>query len=150
MGLQWAPKCHYVNVLFNGAFRGIYLLIEPVKRNPKCRLDVAEDGYITLRIRTIWGNGSKHEINLVTGTNKDNVYELTLRHNANGDLQGRYADALVAFDLNSLYKNHGDKVKLRLNWQSFSGKKSLDVSLKMHSAKTKVMEERLPMCSRID
>lgn len=111
---------------------------------------VAEDGYITLRIRTIWGNGSKHEINLVTGTNKDNVYELTLRHNANGDLQGRYADALVAFDLNSLYKNHGDKVKLRLNWQSFSGKKSLDVSLKMHSAKTKVMKERLPMCSRID
>jgi len=86
----------------------------------------------------------------VTGANKDNVYEFTLRHNANGDLQGRYADALVAFDLNSLYKNHGDKVKLRLNWQSFSGKKSLDVSLKMHSAKAKVMEERLPMCSRID
>lgn len=42
---------------------------------------VAEDGYLTLRLRTIWGGG-KHIINLVGGINKDNVYEFDLRHNA--------------------------------------------------------------------
>ncbi len=46
MGLQWAPKCHYVNVIMNGDFRGLYLLMECVERNVNCRLNVADDGYI--------------------------------------------------------------------------------------------------------
>ena len=64
MGLQWAPKCHYVNVLFNGDFRGMYLLIESVKRNPKCRLDVAEDGYI-FALDPYWWNENSQYVNSV-------------------------------------------------------------------------------------
>ncbi len=36
-------------------------------------VSVAEDGYVTLRIRTLWGGITKHVINLVSGVNKDNV-----------------------------------------------------------------------------
>lgn len=95
-------------------------------------VSVAEDGYVTLRIRTLWGGAPKHIINLVSGVNKDNVYEFDLRHNAQGDIRGRIGDALIAFNLNSLWKEQPEKVKIKLNWLSFSGKKSVELSLKMH------------------
>lgn len=94
---------------------------------------VAEDGYLTLRLRTIWGGG-KHIINLVGGVNKDNVYEFDLRHNAQGDISGVLGDALIAFDLNSMWPDHPEEVKIKLNWKSFSGKKSMEFPLKMHKS----------------
>ena len=46
-GLQWTPAYRYVNLLFNGDYRGTYILCESVKRNPGCRLDVSkEEGFI--------------------------------------------------------------------------------------------------------
>ena len=95
-------------------------------------VSVAEDGYLTLRIRTLWGSKAKHVINLVSGGNKDNVYEFDLRQNAKGDTIGNTGDALFAFDLNSLWPEHPKKVTIKLNWTSFSGKKSAEFSLKMH------------------
>ena len=68
-------------------------------------VSVAEDGYLTLRIRTLWGGKAKHTINLVSGVNKDNIYEFDLRQNAQGDTVGNTGDALIAFDLNSLWRN---------------------------------------------
>lgn len=62
MGLQWSPKSHYVNVVFNGDFRGLYLLIESVKRNTSCRLDVADDGYI-FELDPYWWNENSQYIN---------------------------------------------------------------------------------------
>lgn len=97
-------------------------------------VSVAEDGFLTLRVRTLWGNGNKHVINLVSGVNKDNAYELTLRHNAQGDTHGQLGDALIAFDLNSLWANHPDKVEIKLNWKSFSGQKSIELTMGMHSS----------------
>lgn len=91
---------------------------------------VAEDGYLTLRIRTVWGpSGQPHYINLLTGVNPENPYELELRHDAKGDVNGRWADALIAFNLNDLPRTDGDDVKIKLNWQSFSGKKSIEFDL---------------------
>lgn len=93
---------------------------------------VAEDGYITLRIRTRMGHvGAKHYINLVSGTNPDNPFELVLRHNANGDTDGNYGDALIAFNLNNMPARDADKVKIKLVWTSFSGQKSAEFDLKM-------------------
>lgn len=97
---------------------------------------VAEDGFITLRVRTLWGGTKKHVINLVGGECKDNIYEFDLRHNACGDTGGQMGDALVAFDLNSLWEDRPQEVKICLNWLSFSGKKSAELSLKMHTATT--------------
>lgn len=88
---------------------------------------VAEDGYLTLRLRTYWGRTSRpHIINLVV--NAENPYELELRHNAQGDVNGQMADALIAFNLNKLLEGK-PKTKLKLSWQSYTGKKSLEFDL---------------------
>lgn len=88
---------------------------------------IAEDGYLTLRFRTIWGGFQKpHFINLLPGNNPENPYELEFRHNAYGDVDGYNDDALVAFNLKSLPDTDGKTVKLKLKWQSFSGEKSVE------------------------
>lgn len=96
---------------------------------------VAEDGYLTLRIRTVWGYvGAVHYINLLTGVNPENPYELELRHDANGDVGGHMADALVAFNLNTLPRNENSEVKIKLNWKSFSGEKSAEFDFRLRES----------------
>ena len=91
---------------------------------------IAEDGYLTLRIRTQWGLlNNKHNINLLTGVNPDNPYEVELRHDANGDIGGSMGDALIAFNLDDLPPKDGQTVKLKLNWKSFSGHKTTEFEL---------------------
>lgn len=88
-------------------------------------MTVSEDGYLTLRFSTAWGNtGTKHFVNLVPTNNPDNQYEVEFRHNAYGDVNGHPADGLVAFKLDQLPDTNGETVKLKLIWNSYSGKKS--------------------------
>lgn len=99
---------------------------------------VAEDGYLTLRIRTRWGAADrKHYINLLTGSNPDDPYEVELRHDANGDTGGSIGDALVAFNLNGLTGKDGQDVKLKLNWKSYSGPKSAVFDLRLRPREQK-------------
>lgn len=47
IGMEYAPRVEYVNVIINNDYRGIYILSENVKRDKECRIDVdKEDGYI--------------------------------------------------------------------------------------------------------
>ena len=88
---------------------------------------VAEDGYLTLRFRALWGGMSTHYINLLTGVNPENPYEVELRHNVNGDPQNYWRDALVAFNLNdALPDTNGKTVKLTIRWRSSQGYKKVD------------------------
>ncbi|MFV0330003.1 MAG: NigD-like protein [Dysgonomonas sp.] len=88
---------------------------------------IAEDGYLTLRFRTLFGDNSKtHYINLLASPDAANPYEVEFRHNANGDIYGKEVDALVAFNLNSLPDTQGKTVKLKLKWKSFSGDKTAE------------------------
>lgn len=97
---------------------------------------VAEDGYLTLRIRTLWGTPhAAHVLNLVTGTNPKNPYELELRHDAKGDRNGRWGDALIAFNLNKLPGANAGNVKIKLKWMSFTGEKSAEFEIKMRPLK---------------
>lgn len=89
-------------------------------------VNIAEDGYLTLRFRTRWGgNGVAHYVNLLTGVNPDDPYEVEFRHNAFGDVGGVYGDALVAYRLKGLPDTEGKTVKLTLTYESFSGRKSI-------------------------
>lgn len=93
---------------------------------------VAEDGYLTLRVRTRWGNTQTvHYFNLLTGVNPENPYEVELRHDAKGDAPARWGDALIAFNLREVLAGaEADKVKFTLRWNSFSGKKTIEFDLK--------------------
>lgn len=87
---------------------------------------IAEDGYLTLRFRTIWGNiGKPHFVNLITDVNPNDPYEVQFLHNANGDSYGFVRDGIVAFRLDGLPDTGGKTVKLTLRWMSFSGEKSV-------------------------
>ena len=70
---------------------------------------IAEDGYLTLRFRTIFGDTNKrHYVNLLTSTDPAKPYEVEFRHNAYGDIYGREGDGLVAFNLSSLPDTEGN------------------------------------------
>lgn len=45
LGLQWTPSYKYVNLMLNGDYKGVYMLVESVNRNPY-RLNVNDTGYI--------------------------------------------------------------------------------------------------------
>lgn len=57
--MQWTPAFRYVNVIMNGSYEGVYMLIESVKRKPKSRLDVSETGYIA-EFDPYWWSESKY------------------------------------------------------------------------------------------
>lgn len=85
---------------------------------------IAEDGYLTLRFRTRWGNGVRHRVNLVYRADADTPYLVTFHHDAHGDLYGWAKDGLVAFRLEGLPDTEGKTVDLTLQWYSYSGVKS--------------------------
>lgn len=111
---------------------------------------IAEDGYLTLRVRTLWGGtGKKHNINLLTGTNPDNPYELELRHDALGDICGTMGDALIAFNLNAMCPS-ANPIKMTLKWQSFSGEKSVEFDLRPSSRRSAFIYNIPEMTSCVD
>ena len=84
-----------------------------------------EDGYLTIHFVTRWGNsGIKHELNLVTGLNEEDPYEVRFTHNAHGDGTYYEGDGIVAFRLQDLPDTKGETVKLTLKFDSFSGEKT--------------------------
>lgn len=96
---------------------------------------IAEDGYLTLRFRTIWSNmGITHYVNLIPTNNPQNPYEVEFKHDANGDVSGRIGDGLVAFKLDDLPDTEGETVKLKLIWKSFNTTKSMEFDYKTRSA----------------
>lgn len=110
---------------------------------------VAEDGYLTLRLRTLWGAVKEpHFVNLVYGTDKDDPYLFELRHDAKGDTFGIWGDALVAFNLNKIFSDK-DNVTIKLKWNSFSGTKTTEFPLVMHGIPVSGDAERLSLNARV-
>lgn len=96
---------------------------------------IAEDGYLTLRFRTMWSHqGITHYVNLIPTNNPENPYEVQFKHDANGDVSGRIGDGLVAFRLDQLPDTEGETVKLKLIWDSFHGEKSMEFDYRTRAA----------------
>lgn len=89
---------------------------------------IVEDGYLTLRFRTLWGGSPSkiHYLNLIESSDPEKPYELEFRHDASGDLFGNMGDAMIAFKLDKLPDTGGQTVKLKVKWNSFSGEKSTE------------------------
>lgn len=55
VGMPWTPAMQYLNLIVNNDYRGIYLLIEQVKRNADCRINVdKKTGYLIERDAYWW------------------------------------------------------------------------------------------------
>ena len=109
---------------------------------------IAEDGYLTLRFRTVWSDSQKsHLVNLVAG-DIESPYEIEFRHNANGDTSGQYMrDVLVAFKLDKLPDTESKTVKVKLKWNSFSGDKSVEFD---YNSKKTISTNPLVIDNRIE
>lgn len=93
---------------------------------------VCEDGYLTLRFRTVWGRYTniKHRVSLITGTDPKDPYTLVFRHDACGDMPNIETDGYVAFRLNSLPDTKGETVKLKVKFLSPRGEKVAEFQYK--------------------
>lgn len=85
------------------------------------KFSISADGYLTLHVRTYWGDAAQHEFHLVAGENPENPYEVRLYHNAAGDANKRLGSAVIAFQLDSLPAMKDKTEKVYLRWLSFSG-----------------------------
>jgi len=82
---------------------------------------VAEDGYITFHFRTLFSGPTKHYVNLVTGINPENPYEVEFRHDAKGDLAGTLTDGYAAFNIKDLLPEDTSNVVFTVHFKSYSG-----------------------------
>ena len=99
---------------------------DPVEIGTSDWVTIAEDGYLTLRFRTLSeGRGNVHYVNLLTGVDANDPYTVELRHDAKGDVTGYYADGIIAFNLDSLPDTGGQVKKLTLKWKGYEADKSV-------------------------
>ena len=110
-GLQWTPAYMYVNVMFNGNYRGVYMLVETVERNNKCRLNVADSGYI-IEYDAYWWNEDKYIFSkLFNAMNYTYKYPDSEKVT---DEQHNYIKEVVAnFDDSVLYGFYPDKIDVK-------------------------------------
>ncbi len=55
VGMPWTPAAIFVNLIINDDYRGLYMLIEQVRRNADCRLNVdKQTGYVIERDAYWW------------------------------------------------------------------------------------------------
>lgn len=80
-----------------------------------------EDGFLTLRFRSLFTAGNTHILNLVKGAAPN---EVVIHQNARGDLRGQMGDGIIAFSLQQLGLAPGTTQQLVVKWNSYSGEKS--------------------------
>ncbi len=83
VGMPWTPRCRCVNLVMNGRYRGVYLLVESVKRHPGVRVAVAEDGFIVER-DAYWWNEAFHFETAMTASLPN--YQYTLKYPSPDDV----------------------------------------------------------------
>lgn len=98
---------------------------------------MVEDGYLCVFFKMMYGNDEvKHEINLLTGTNPSDPYEVEFRHNSNKDDAENTGLYFVCFPLKDLPSTAGKTVTLTLKYKDLA------------SGETKTLG--LDYCSRTD
>lgn len=106
VGLQWTPRFKYVNLVLNGEYLGLYALIESVKQNRRCRLNVSRTGYI-VELDPYWWNEDVYFETLMT---QEPILKYTFKCPDTDELTQAnidyIRDYINAFDEGLYYKNH--------------------------------------------
>ena len=46
LNMPYAPAFEHVNLIFNNEYKGNYILMETIRRNTDCRINISKDGYL--------------------------------------------------------------------------------------------------------
>lgn len=108
LGMQWTPQFTPVNVVFNGKYKGLYLLCESVKRNVDARLNVDKTGFV-FECDPYWWNEAVY-----FRTNND--HEFTFKYPDEKDITEEQVDYMRAYmnNVESSFTagNYGDYLDL--------------------------------------
>ncbi|MCQ2288633.1 MAG: CotH kinase family protein [Muribaculaceae bacterium] len=88
MGMPWTPRFLWCNVFINGTNQGTYLLIETIKRNTKCRIDVDKTGFIIERDAYWWNE----DVYFKSTYFNDNRYGWTFKYPDSDDVTQEQID----------------------------------------------------------
>jgi len=96
---EWVPDSRYVNLLFNGNFRGYYQLTETIKRNEMCRINVDKHtGYISEIDPYYWNEDVYVESSFLTDTSSP--FQFTFKYPDSDDIiEEQLADFKAFIDL---------------------------------------------------
>ncbi len=89
VGMTWTPAYRYVNLVINDEFQGLYMLVESVKRNTNCRLNVAKDGFI-FEFDAYWWNSDFY-----IPSNLSNSQHYTFKYPSSDDLTAADIDYIT-------------------------------------------------------
>lgn len=94
-----------------------------------------EDGYLSFRFSTYFSGNRKHFVNLIRSDETGSPYEVEFRHNAYDDNPGYTGGSglwkgwgWVSFKLDKLPDTQGQTVKLKIKYDSYSGKKVFEMN----------------------
>lgn len=94
---DWVPACMCVNLIVNGNYRGFYILIESVKRNEKCRINVDEEkGYIA-EVDPYWWNEEVYVESSLLQTATLEQYKFTFKYPDSKEVTQAQLDAFKAY-----------------------------------------------------
>lgn len=106
IGMPWAPRFKFVNLVLNGEPQGLYILIESVKRNKRCRVDVSKTGYI-VEYDPYWWN---EDVWVETPATKSSDAKYTFKYPDSKEIQpgsiDYIRDYIGGFDEGLLIWNH--------------------------------------------
>ena len=109
LNMPWTPGHHFVNVVLNDEYRGVYLLCESVKRNPDCRINVDKTSGYIFECDPYWWNEDVY-VRSVTSP----AYNFTFKYPDSDDIQPEqltYMQGVVTDYENSLNNtNYPDKI----------------------------------------
>ena len=100
LGLPWTPKLHFVSVVLNGNYKGLYMLCESVKRNPDCRINVDKNSGYIFECDPYWWNEDVY-VNSLTAPS----YNFTFKYPESDEIlpeQLQYMQTVVTDYENSL------------------------------------------------
>ncbi len=109
VGMQYTPHYQFCNVMINGEYRGVYVLVESIKRNTSCRIDVKKTGYIVERDAYWWNE----DVSFKSTFFADNRYGWTFKYPDKDDvtqeqidyIQGCIIDAEASIDAGTYDEN---------------------------------------------
>ncbi len=118
MGMTWTPQGLYVNVIFNGDYRGMYLLTEQVKRNNDCRLVTEKSGFIVEHDPYWWVDDEPYIVSAVHNPSYNYTYKYPEPEDVTEEQAEYISTYMNAFDqsvLNGTYPDYIDAASLA-NW----------------------------------